>query len=659
MRPPAAPALPASSPSPAPPSPSSGPPSPTTSPSTTSCTTPTAPFPASTSSPRSGPGRKARCCSGPGCSRPTASSFACATRSDITLYAYASTILAGVQIFFLLLVNVVALPFAFAPGGVAPADGFGLNPLLQYPEMVIHPPMLYLGYVGFSVPFAFALGALMMRYPGEKWIHITRRWTMVTWLFLTCGIILGMHWAYAVLGWGGYWGWDPVENASLMPWLTGTAFLHSVMMQEKRGMMKGWNVWLIFVTFMLTILGTLLTRSGLVSSVHAFAESSIGTWFICVPRASSSPSASSPSSINRDHLEEREPPRVPRLARDSASSSTTSSCSPPASPFSGARSSPCSPSSFRAPRSPWARPSTTASPCPSASSCSSSPASARCSPGAPPRCAPSAATSSFPASPSSSPPIVLIIAGVRPWTRTTSAGDVGSSIYALVCFALGAGVITAIVAEFLRGAGVVRTQTGKNLFAPPSCSPAATPAATAATSSTSASSSCSSASPAPPSTSPRKLEMGFGDSMQRGRLQGRLPELLAGLQPQLRHRLRPARRLPQRQDDHPPRPRAPLLLRTPTSPALHRRRHPLHARRTTSTSSSKARNPDNRQAHHQVLPQPAGQLDLDRRRHRDLRHLHRARTAAEARHPPRRSPLTRRPDRTARLAVSPAAAVHR
>ena len=112
--------------------------------------------------------------------------------------------------------------------------------------------MLYLGYVGFAVPFAFALGALMMRYPGEKWIHITRRWTMVTWLFLTCGIFMGAHWAYSVLGWGGYWGWDPVENASLMPWLTGTAFLHSVMMQEKRGMMKNWNVWLIFSTFMLT-----------------------------------------------------------------------------------------------------------------------------------------------------------------------------------------------------------------------------------------------------------------------------------------------------------------------------------------------------------------------------------------------------------------------
>src|ERR1700749_1343062 len=197
---------------------------------------------------------------------------------DVKLSAYASTILAGIQVFFLLLLNFAATPFSLV-GGTVPADGFGLNPLLQYPEMVIHPPMLYLGYVGFAVPFAFALGALMMRYPGEKWIHITRRWTMVTWLFLTCGIFLGAHWAYSVLGWGGYWGWDPVENASLMPWLTGTAFLHSVMMQEKRGMMKNWNVWLIFSTFMLCILGTFLTRSGIISSVHAFAQSSIGDWF--------------------------------------------------------------------------------------------------------------------------------------------------------------------------------------------------------------------------------------------------------------------------------------------------------------------------------------------------------------------------------------------
>jgi cytochrome c-type biogenesis protein CcmF len=198
---------------------------------------------------------------------------------DKRLFAYASVIIAAVQVFFFLLLNVAAKPFTLTQGQI-PADGNGLNPLLQYPEMVIHPPMLYLGYVGFTVPFAFALGALLMRYPGEKWIHITRRWTMVTWLFLTCGIALGGHWAYSVLGWGGYWGWDPVENASLLPWITGTAFLHSVMMQEKRGMMKKWNIWLIFITFFLCVFGTFLTRSGVVSSVHAFAQSGIGPWFI-------------------------------------------------------------------------------------------------------------------------------------------------------------------------------------------------------------------------------------------------------------------------------------------------------------------------------------------------------------------------------------------
>jgi len=200
-------------------------------------------------------------------------------KTDPRLFAYASVIIAAVQIFFLLLLNFAAHPFAIMQGSL-PADGNGLNPLLQYPEMVIHPPMLYLGYVGFTVPFAFALAALIMRYPGEKWIQITRRWTMVTWGFLTCGVFLGAHWAYSVLGWGGYWGWDPVENASLMPWLTGTAFLHSVMMQEKRGMLKTWNMWLIFSTFMLSIFGTFLTRSGVVSSVHAFAQSSIGDWFV-------------------------------------------------------------------------------------------------------------------------------------------------------------------------------------------------------------------------------------------------------------------------------------------------------------------------------------------------------------------------------------------
>ena len=199
-------------------------------------------------------------------------------KTDPRLFAYASVVLAGVQVFFLLLLNLAANPFGILEGPLR-ADGSGLNPLLQYPEMVIHPPMLYLGYVGFTVPFAFALGALIMKYPGEKWIHITRRWTMVTWIFLTCGVFLGAHWAYSVLGWGGYWGWDPVENASLMPWLVGTAFLHSVMMQEKRGMLKVWNMWLVFAAFWLAILGTFLTRSGIISSVHAFAQSSIGDWF--------------------------------------------------------------------------------------------------------------------------------------------------------------------------------------------------------------------------------------------------------------------------------------------------------------------------------------------------------------------------------------------
>src|SRR5947208_3763701 len=201
-------------------------------------------------------------------------------KTDVRLFASASVVIAAVQVFFLLLLVLAARPFAVMQGPM-PADGNGLNPLLQYPEMVIHPPMLYLGYVGFTVPFAFPLGSLAMRYPGGKWIHVTRRWTMVTWRFLTCGIVLGAHWPYSVLGWGGYWGWDPVENASLMPWLTGTAFLHSVMMQEKRGMLKVWNMWLVFATFWLAILGTFLTRSGIISSVHAFAQSSIGTWFGC------------------------------------------------------------------------------------------------------------------------------------------------------------------------------------------------------------------------------------------------------------------------------------------------------------------------------------------------------------------------------------------
>lgn len=193
------------------------------------------------------------------------------------------SVLMGTQCFFLILNGFVESPFqmlAVGKGITAVQDGNGLNPLLQYWTMAIHPPMLYLGYVGFVVPFAFAMGSLITRQPGDAWIHVTRRWTIVTWLFQSTGILLGAGWAYAVLGWGGYWGWDPVENASLLPWITATAFLHSVMMQEKKGMMKVWNMVLVAGTFFLCIFGTFLTRSGIVSSVHAFGVSAIGKYFV-------------------------------------------------------------------------------------------------------------------------------------------------------------------------------------------------------------------------------------------------------------------------------------------------------------------------------------------------------------------------------------------
>jgi cytochrome c-type biogenesis protein CcmF len=158
-----------------------------------------------------------------------------------------------------------------------PADGRGLNPLLQHWAMVIHPPILYLGFIGFVVPFAFAIAALLTKQLGDTWIRTTRRWTLLTWLLLGVGIILGGKWAYVVLGWGGYWGWDPVENSSLLPWLASTAFLHSVIVQERRGMLKTWNILLVSLTFLLGIFGTFVTRSGVVSSVHSFNESKLGT----------------------------------------------------------------------------------------------------------------------------------------------------------------------------------------------------------------------------------------------------------------------------------------------------------------------------------------------------------------------------------------------
>jgi cytochrome c-type biogenesis protein CcmF len=378
---------------------------------------------------------------------------------DVRLTAFASTILAGIQVFFLMLLNFAAPPFAIQPGPVA-TDGFGLNPLLQYPEMVIHPPMLYLGYVGFSVPFAFALGALMMRYPGEKWIHITRRWTMVTWLFLTCGIFLGAHWAYSVLGWGGYWGWDPVENASLMPWLTGTAFLHSVMMQEKRGMMKSWNVWLIFSTFMLTILGTLLTRSGIVSSVHAFAQSSIGDWFygfilivfaVCLFTFFK----------QKDHLKSEN--RLESLVSRESSflfnnlillaacfTVLWGTLFPVLSEYvQGTKVTMGAPFYNRVnlpiglfllfltgigPLLAWR---------------STSLRSIR-------------RNFILPSIAMGVTLVVLVLVGVRPWA---AGDDWQATLFSLVTFTLAAGVITAIGAEFLRGASVVATQTGKNLLA--------------------------------------------------------------------------------------------------------------------------------------------------------------------------------------------------
>jgi cytochrome c-type biogenesis protein CcmF len=197
--------------------------------------------------------------------------------------------------FFLVMIIFFENPFArlwqsaegittsmFRPAGsmpYIPRDGNGLNPLLRHPGMIIHPPMLYLGFVSFVIPFAFAIAALVTGRTDDRWIRITRRWTLVAWLFLSLGLVLGSRWAYDVLGWGGYWAWDPVEIAAFMPWLSGTAFLHSVMIQEKRGMLKHWNMVLIILTYSLVIFGTFLTRSGVLSSVHAFAQSAIGPLF--------------------------------------------------------------------------------------------------------------------------------------------------------------------------------------------------------------------------------------------------------------------------------------------------------------------------------------------------------------------------------------------
>jgi cytochrome c-type biogenesis protein CcmF len=200
-----------------------------------------------------------------------------ARRSSRSLLAWTVPVLGAVIVFFSLLLVAVSSPFATQP---APADGLGLNPSLQNPYMLVHPPMLYLGFVGLTIPFAFAMGALIARRADELWIVVTRRWTLIAWTFLGFGQLLGAHWAYVEVGWGGYFAWDPVENAALMPWLAATAFLHSVMIQEKRGMLKIWNVLLVVGAFALALFGTFLTRSGILSSIHSFTEGSIGPWFL-------------------------------------------------------------------------------------------------------------------------------------------------------------------------------------------------------------------------------------------------------------------------------------------------------------------------------------------------------------------------------------------
>ncbi len=193
------------------------------------------------------------------------------------LIPYVVATISTVQMFFLYLMVVHKNPFTTSLASV-PADGQGLNPLLQNSYMAIHPPSLYTGFVGMTIPFAFGIAALITGHLDDSWLRAVRRWTMFSWLFLSFGLTLGMIWAYEELGWGGYWGWDPVENAGLLPWFTATAFLHSVMVQERRSMLRVWNVTLVIVTFFLTIFGTFMTRSGVVQSMHAFGEDPVLAW---------------------------------------------------------------------------------------------------------------------------------------------------------------------------------------------------------------------------------------------------------------------------------------------------------------------------------------------------------------------------------------------
>ena len=207
----------------------------------------------------------------------SAIAIATSRKRNPDLMPWAAGTLGAILLFFIATTCFRANPFTRLDW--TPSDGRGMNPQLQNPGMAFHPPSLYLGYVATAIPFAFAVGALISRRLDAEWLAVVRRWSLLSWFFLTIGIVMGMWWAYVELGWSGYWGWDPVENAALLPWLTGTAFLHSIMIQEKRGLLQKWNVVLVAVTFLLSILGTFLTRSGVVESVHSFAQSSIGSWF--------------------------------------------------------------------------------------------------------------------------------------------------------------------------------------------------------------------------------------------------------------------------------------------------------------------------------------------------------------------------------------------
>src|SRR3954447_18801952 len=193
------------------------------------------------------------------------------------LVAWVVPVVGGVATFFAFMLVAVSSPFETRPRAL---DGAGLSPSLQNPYMVAHPPLLYLGYVGLTIPFAFAAGALLSGRTDERWIVATRRWTLAAWAFLGVGQLLGSHWAYVEVGWGGYYAWDPVENAALMPWLAATAFLHSVMIQERKGMLRVWNMVLVALAFELSIFGDFRTRSGVINSIHSFAKSSIGAWFL-------------------------------------------------------------------------------------------------------------------------------------------------------------------------------------------------------------------------------------------------------------------------------------------------------------------------------------------------------------------------------------------